>query len=382
MSKIILIHPQAGIDWKSNSAIFAVELARRLDNYFEVELLSGAECGSFSRPLDFLPRRNFGFAPSLASRLGPGWFQQSKVAVDRVTSFLPCVSYLLNNPADLILPQDGYSGLLAATCLRKIRQTPILFTEHNGMSNRGRNLERNLALKPDRLITLNPAIAKAARRLAPAQVIETIPLGVDLTEFNPAGKILNTGLSKPCAIAVETLDRQSDRRIELTIEAVSKVPNLSLLICGEGTDRSYFQDLGDRLLGRERFQIRSFAYAQMPQVYRSASIFTSAGVSESCGLKYIEAMACGLPVVATDDAVRRYLIGRGGITCDVTNLDVYTSCLQSAIAKHWYQQQPRQNALKFSWQGITLLYYQAALKTINASHRQFSPARANPSVSK
>ena len=378
MSKIVLIHSQAGIDWKSNSAVFAVELARRLDNYFEVELLCGAECGSFSRPLNFLPRASAGFVSS-ASRLSRGWFQRSQVAIEPVASFLPCVSYLLNHPADLILPQDGYSSLLAAACVRKLRKTPILFTEHCGLSNRGRSLKRNLTLRPDRLIAPNPAVAKAARWLAPAQTIDTIPFGVDPTEFTPTGEPMQTGLSKPCAIAVETLDRQSDRRVELVIEAVARVPNLSLLICGEGADRSYYQELGERLLGRSRFQIRSFAYAQMPQVYRSVSVFTSAATKEFCGLKYIEAMACGLPVVATDDTVRRYLIGRGGKTCDVSDLDAYSSCLQSAIVKHWYQQQPRQNALKFSWQGVTLLYYQAVLKTMNtsASLRQFVPSGNN-----
>lgn len=365
MSKIILIHPQAGIDWKSNSSVFAVELARRLDNYFAVELLSGDECGSFSRPISSLPQSNSGL--SFINR----WFQQPQKTIAQLTSFLPCISYLLNHPADLILPQNGYAGLLAANCVRAIKQTPILFTDYNSL-NQSKNLERNLTLKPDRLITLNPIVAKYARKLAPNQIVDTIPLGIDPTEFIPEGKAIATGLSQPCIIAVAPLNRHSDQKIELTIEAVARLPQASLLICGEGVDRDYFQALGDRLLGVGRFQIRAFAYAQMPQVYRSASIFTSAAIQETCGLKYIEAMACGLPVVAMDNPVHRYLIGNGGITCDVTNLDVYAKSLQSAIAKYWHLQQPRQNALRFSWQGITLLYYQAILKTMRTYNHQFS----------
>jgi glycosyltransferase involved in cell wall biosynthesis len=371
LSKIVLIHPQAGIDWKSNSSVFAVELARRLDNYFEVELLSGAECGSFSRPISSLPRISSHVASSWSSWLNP-WFQKPKIAIAQMTSFLPCISYLLNHSADVILPHNGYAGLLAANCVRAIKQTPILFTDHNSLLNEEKNLERNLKLKPDRLITLNPVVAKHVQRLAPNQTVETIPLGVDPTEFITKGKAMMTGLSQPCIIAVAPLNRHSNQRIELTIKAVSRLPQASLLICGEGADRDYFQTLGDRLLGKGRFQIRTFAYAQMPQVYRSASIFTSAAIQASCGLKYIEAMACGLPVVATDNQVNRYLIGNGGITCDVTNLDSYVNSLQLAIARHWRQGQPRQNALRFSWQGITLLYYQAILKTMTTRDRQFS----------
>ncbi|MEN9520736.1 MAG: hypothetical protein RLZZ381_3324, partial [Cyanobacteriota bacterium] len=254
MSKIILIHPQAGIDWKSNSSVFAVELARRLDNYLAVELLSGAECGSFSRPISSLPQGNSRLINPWVSSLVNRWFSSPNVAIAQMTSFLPCISYLLNHSADLILPQNGYAGLLAANCVRAIKQTPILFTDHNNL-NQAKNLERNLTLKPDRLITLNPIIAESAQRLAPNQIVETIPLGIDPTEFVPEGKAIATGLSQPCIIAVAPLHRHSDQRIELTIEAVARLPQASLLICGEGVDRDYFQALGDRLLGVGRFQI-------------------------------------------------------------------------------------------------------------------------------
>lgn len=376
MPKIILIHPNAGSDWKGSSSVFAIELARRLDNYFEVELLSGAECGSFSRPIKSITRSDL-ISRSLVSPILHRWLERPEIAIEHLTSFLPCMTYLLQNPVDLILPQNGYGGLLVAACIRAIKKTPILFTEHNSLLSHRKYLQRNLKLQPDRLIALNPSIAEYIRRAAPHQMLETIPFGVDPTEFSPEGKAIVTGLPQPCIICVAPLDRYSNHRIELTIEAVARLPQASLLICGEGADRAYYQAMGDRLLGKERFQIRAFAYAQMPQVYRSGNIFTSAATQEPRGLKYIEAMASGLPVVATDDAIRRYLIGNGGITCDVTNLDLYAQSLQDVMSRHWYGHHPRQNALRFSWQGITLLYYQVILKTIANSNSQFSSLNLN-----
>lgn len=383
MSKIVLIHPNAGIDWKENSEIAAVELARRLDNYFEVTLLSGSECGSFSHPLKSVSRSEIA---SLTNRppiscLLRRWFDQPEIAVEHLTSFLPCIAYLLKNPVDLIFPHNGYGGLFVATCVRAISRTPVLFAEYNGLVDRGSYLKRNLTLKPDRLIALNPIVAKFARQIAPQQAISIIPCGIDPAEFSPEGKAMITGLPQPNIICVSALDRAGNQRLELTIEAVSRLPHASLLICGDGVDRDYFQDLGDRLLGTKRFQIKTFAYAQMPQVYRSANIFTSAATEEPHGLKYVEAMACGLPVVATDDAVRRYLIGNGGLVCDVTNLDEYTKSLRSALERHWYwQQQPRQNALRFSWQAIDLLYYRTIIKTINNSNSQSASSNLHHSA--
>ncbi|MEL6931112.1 MAG: glycosyltransferase, partial [Cyanobacteria bacterium J06600_6] len=243
-----------------------------------------------------------------------------------------------------------------------------------------KNLKRNLNLRPNRLIALNPLVAKQALTIAPNQIVETIPFGIDPTEFTPEGKAITTGLAKPCILLVANLDRHNDQRIELAIEAVARLPQASLLICGEGADRDYFQQLGDRLLGRERCQIRSFAYAQMPQVYRSANLLTSAAEQAPYGLKYVEAMASGLPIVTTDNEISRYLVGSAGIFCDVTNPDEYANSLKRALSRHWYQRQPRQNALRFSWHGITLLYYQAILKTVTANIHQFVLSNLHDSV--
>ncbi|MEM8677055.1 MAG: glycosyltransferase [Cyanobacteria bacterium P01_G01_bin.67] len=371
MNKITIIHPQAGVNWKDNSAIFAIELARHLDNHLEVELLSGAECGSFSRPLKAISHNDDDRL--LTSSLLSKCWNRPQVALKHWTSYLSCLTYLLKNPTDLIISQNGYGSLLIASLLREITGTPILHTQHQNRLNLEKCLQRNLKLRPERLISLNPFVTDYIRRLEPQQSVNTIPYGVDLTEFCPVGKTITTGLSQPCIMTVAPLNRDRHHRIELTIKAVSSLPDASLLICGEGADSEYYQELGDRLLGSERFQIKSFAFAQMPQVYRSANIFTCAAAQESGSMKYIEAMACGLPVVATDDAVRRYLIGNGGITCDVTNIDSYTQSLQDIWSKHQSWHQPRQNAVRFSWQGITLMYYRAIMKTINDSNSQFTP---------
>ena len=47
--RIVLVHPSVGVIWSGGSEIFTLELARQLTKYFEVELLSGADCESFCR---------------------------------------------------------------------------------------------------------------------------------------------------------------------------------------------------------------------------------------------------------------------------------------------------------------------------------------------
>ena len=366
MYKITIIHPTAGINWQGNSENFALELARCLDNYFEIEFISGAECGSFSRPIKSITRDRilqWRCYPLLEACLNR-WFTNPEIAIESLSCFLPTISYLLRHPTDLIFPHNGYAGLFVASCVRAIRGTPILFVEHSSLARESHYLRRNLTLKPDRLIVPNPAIARYAQHFAPEIPLDVIPYGINTAEFTPVGKVMTTGLSRPTVLCVAPLQRYGNARIELTIRAVARLPHASLLICGEGVDRDYFQELGDRLLGSSRFQIKNFAYAQMPQVYRSANVFTLPSIEASRGLAYIEAMSCGLPVVATDDTVRRYLIGDGGITCNVTDIELYADALQTALDRHWHQQQPQRNAMRFGWQEIILQYHKVILRTI------------------
>lgn len=369
MYRVVLIHPGAGVNWKGYSENFAIELARSLDNYFEVELISGADCGSFSHPISCITSgevANWEYFP-LVDRLLRRWFSDPAIAIEHLTSFLPCITYLLKNPPDLIFPHNGYGGLFVAHCIRAILDTPIVFMEHGSQLNFNEHLKRNLALKPDCTIVPNPAVAKYVKQIAPHQSLNVIPYGVDPQEFTPVGKTMIVGLPKPTILCVAPLERDGNSRIELTIQAVSRLPQASLLICGNGSDRDYFQKLGDRLLGANRFQINTFAYAQMPQIYRSADVFTLPSLTAFGGLAYIEAMACGLPIVATDDAVRRYLIGDAGITCDVTDIELYATSLQIALDRYWLKQQPVSNAERFSWQKVGLHHYKTILRTINKS---------------
>ena len=368
--RIVLVHPSVGVIWSGGSEIFTLELARHLTKYFEVELLSGTDCESFCRPAGGITRDR---AYQLVKHpLIAPWISKlatyPEFAIEHLTNFIPCASYLLRKPADLIFPCNDYGGLAMAALVRKIRGTPILFTEHAGAMNGGKALARNLRFKPDRLVVFSEDIADVARQFKPQQEVNIIPNGVDTDRFTPEGETINLGLPNPVVACVASLKRDSHKRVELAIEAVAKVPGASLLLCGDGIDRDYYQGFGDRLLG-DRFAIKSFTYEQMPAVYRSADLFTLPSIDEPFGLAYIEAMACGIPVVATDDRMRRYIVGNGGILCDVTDIELYAEAIAKALKLVWGGL-PRQNALRFSWSTIAKLYRDLILTTINQSTKK------------
>ncbi len=362
---VTLIHPSAGVNQTGGSEVMAIELAKRLQSYFHVTLLSGADCGDFSRPIAGICRTQAALwmqNPMVGKRLRK-LGHHPEILIEHATSFIPTVSYLLSHKTDLIFPQNDYGGLAAASVARAIKGTPILFTEHLGMNAEGKCLRRNLKFSPDRLVVIDPKSDEFARSIRPQQVTSLISNGIDVNRFTPDGPTLDFGLRGKVVLCVATLNRQSTKRIELAIEAVRRLPNASLLLCGGGVDRALYQALGEAKLGSDRFKIVQFPHADMPQVYRSVDAFTLPSQFEAFGLSYVEAMASGIPAVGTDDDIRRYVIGSGGITCNVCDLDAYSDALSVALTQNW-RDRSRQSALRFSWDQIILQYRQAIEQTM------------------
>ena len=110
-------------------------------------------------------------------------------------------------------------------------------------------------------------------------------------------------------------------------------------------------------------------FEKMPEVYRSVDVFTLPSINEPFSLAYMEAMASGLPVVTTDDEMRRYIVGDSGILCDVTYTEKYADALFQVLKINW-QQKAINNALRFSWDTIALRYRDAILETIKTKHNQ------------
>ncbi len=363
--KITIIHPSAGVSWSGGSEVFAIEMTRRLSAYFDVELLSGAECSEFSRVAGGIPRDytyNFINQP-LIQNLVHRFANHPEIVIEHLTNFLPCVARCLTNATDLIFPCNDYGGLAIAATVRSIRGTPIIYTEHNGLLADAKCLKRNLRFSPNRLVVFDEKTADFARSIKPNQEISIISNGVDLERFSSQGSKMNFGLNKPVILCVASLNRKNHKRVELAINAVSHLPTASLLLCGDGPDKDYFQFKGEKLLGINRFKICSFPFTKMPEVYRSADIFTLPSINEPFSLAYMEAMASGLPVVTTDDEMRRYIIGDSGIVCDVTNSEIYANALFQLLKANW-RQKAINNALRFSWDAIALKYRDAILETI------------------
>ncbi|HVZ72981.1 MAG TPA: glycosyltransferase family 4 protein [Polyangia bacterium] len=183
--------------------------------------------------------------------------------------------------------RDGLSGLLR----RFVDDLPS-----------GRRLR---GLRPERVVWLSDAVRREVRRAgAPLADGDVVPQGVDATLFRP--RAFRPIGPRPRLLFVGRLhpSKAPDVAIEAVAQLVRRGVDATLGIHGAPFDDAYgaaLQELAQRLGVADRVDFRGFCpRPQLPDVLRKsdALLFASRLEHEGQGLTYLEAMACGLPVVA------------------------------------------------------------------------------------
>lgn len=136
----------------------------------------------------------------------------------------------------------------------------------------------------------------------PSEKIQLVPFGVDLKSFVPTPKKQTSD-----QIRLLCTSRFINRKgIEHLIKSLDYLPsNFQLYLTGSGSvhDPVAHRNLLDlaKPYGVRVFQSeRSVSQDEIAQLYRSADVFVMPSQYEGFGLASLEAMACGIPVVATN----------------------------------------------------------------------------------
>ncbi len=261
------------------------------------------------------------------------------------------LSKIIAGRFDIVVPINGRFQALKASVGRLWGSYKTLITGHSGI---GRDDIWNLAIsKPDVFVCLTDYQLEWAKKFAWGSKLVKISNGVDLEKFRPEGERYKFNLIGPIVLSVGALVWYKHH--ERTIEAVSKLKNVSLVIVGEGEQKEYLEKLGHQKLG-QKFKLLKADYDELPKIYRACDLFVLPSWGrEAFGIVYLEAMASNLAIVAPDDPPRREIIGKGGILTNTANSDNYSQAIQNALDLNWANV-PRKQAEKFSWDEISKSY--------------------------
>ncbi|NQW18523.1 MAG: GT4 family glycosyltransferase PelF [Chloroflexi bacterium] len=197
----------------------------------------------------------------------------------------------------------------AAALVARFSSTPMLLTLHLGDMGGGpsavkaltalyeKTVGRCIVRAADQITGVSEAVASHAGTLGanPASV-QVIPNGVDTAVFSPAESVPEI----PTVLAVGRLvpNKGMDTLVKSVPEVLSKVPEARFVIAGDGPMNSSLRKLATSLGVEDSVEFLGHR-SDVPDLLRAASVFTRPSTLEGMPLTVLEAMATGLPVVAT-----------------------------------------------------------------------------------
>jgi len=195
---------------------------------------------------------------------------------------------------------------------------PVVGTFHassrRGVAYRvGRRFLRRFAERLDARV----AVSHAARRFVSRYLAEeyhVIPNGVDPNRFHP--RVAPLELPTPGRPTLLFVGRFVPRKgLPVLLGALpriaAEVPDVRLLVVGGGPLEAWYRSLARRTGCEVRF-LGELSRSDIPRAYRAADVFVAPSTgSESFGIVHLEAMASGVPIVASDIEGYREILDPG-----------------------------------------------------------------------
>jgi glycosyltransferase involved in cell wall biosynthesis len=207
-------------------------------------------------------------------------------------------------------------------------------TRHRGAdmvaTSRQRWLLRTMARLSHRYVCVSEASARLAlaQGVAPRKVA-VIHNGIDLSRFRPA-----QGVPEGPAVLVARLSPEKD--VPTLLRAAARVaqeePGFRLEIAGDGPDMPALRQLAGELNLTETVRFLGVV-REIPALLARANLFVLSSLTEGISLTLLEAMASGLPVVATRVGGNPEVVADGATGLLVPAGD--PQALAAALVKLW-----------------------------------------------
>lgn len=231
--------------------------------------------------------------------------------------------------AHWLIPQG-----LVAVAAKPFTRARVVVTVHGGdvFSLNGtlmRRIKRAVLRSADAVVVNSSATRKACEELCPERSYEVIPMGIDTDTFKPAGPSAAGDRVQQRDFTVLFVGRLTeDKGVIDLLQALELLQasgaRFRAIVVGSGNQEEELRRFVEQRDLRSCVEFTGWvgsedlvAYYHAADVFVGPSIVGSTGWKEALGLVFVEALATGLPVIATDtggiadvveDGVTGYLV--------------------------------------------------------------------------
>lgn len=263
-----------------------------------------------------------------------------------------------NNNYDVVYchtPVGGMIGRIASRSARK-KGTKVIYFSHGFHFYNGAPLinwllyypvEKILAKYTDKAITINKEdYENAVNRLKIKNVMLLDGIGIDLDLFSnidvgASRKRIREELNIPqnAWVLIYLAELIPNKNQTMLLDAAKKVmlshPNTYVILAGIDHYHGYIQKYAEKIGIKENFRYLGWR-SDKEDLLVASDVCTPTSIREGFGLNLIEAMACGVPVVATDNRGHRTIIedGVNGFLVGIGDSDAMAKRIVDVLDKH------------------------------------------------
>jgi glycosyltransferase involved in cell wall biosynthesis len=294
----------------------------------------GGPAAGNETPLANLPRDSW-----LARRIGDAFTPGSPVAghgywVEQFTFFLSLLPRLAAGRPDIVYFSDRNLGDFLWHWRKRSRQRyRLLFCNGGPYPPPYPRFDLVQQVTPVYYARALAAGASASRQ-------RLLPLGLQfedtpLTDRGALRQQLGLPADRPIVLTVSAVNT-SHKRLDYLIREVSALPQPRplLVILGQfDAESGAVLRLADEMLGPDQHRITTVATEDVAAWYQCADVFVLASTREGFGLVMAEALGHGLPCLAHDYPIARYVLGEHGHHADFTQPGALTGLLAAELRR-------------------------------------------------
>ena len=323
------------------NAFFRPHIRMLVENGHQVDIA----CNAQDLPLDPL----YG---ELGCRFYPVDFSRSPLSPDNVKAYGQLKRVVKDGQYDIVHCHTPNASVITRLVCRKLRKKTglrVFYTAHGFHFYKGAPRLNWLVFYPvekfcsrftDKLITINKEDYGRAKEKFHAREVCYVPgVGIDLSRFqniqvDRSAKRREIGVPEDAflLLSVGELNENKNHQVMLRVMAQMKDPKVHYAIAGVGEKKDELLGLAAELGIGDRFHLLGYR-KDVAELNHAADVFCFPSLREGLGLAAIEAMACGVPVVAADNRGTRSFItdGENGFLCPADEAERFVVALKRLI---------------------------------------------------
>jgi glycosyltransferase EpsD len=333
--------------------------------------------------------------------------QRSPLKIKNILAYKKLKNIILNNDYKIIhchTPMGGVLARLAARTTRK-RNTKVIYTAHGFHFCKGAPLinwllyypiEKILSSLTDCLITINQEDYQIAKRkgFKAKEIKHVHGVGVNTDLYKPVDQLQigkmreNFGYKSDDFLLFYAAEFNKNKNHQLLIDVIATIkkgiPNAKLLLAGDGPLLEECQQSAVRLGVQGMIHFLGYR-TDIQELLKICNIAVASSLREGLPVNIMEAMASGLPIVATTNRGHRELVNNGvnGFIISPNDKHNFASKILDLFASQELSQQMSSENLKmikgYSLEQVTLelsgIYSSYMVEGVHESQSKYYSAR-------